>query len=150
MDKKANASTTCTAIPPRNQHCSSQEVIPLKLTADERRHLQNMPIEYLRALLAFFEAVQLLPGEASNTDAIAGLFARWKEAETKVESADDAVGAALAEYAALQNAITNQTPKTAREFAMWILAHTDRWSASVTDELRSMTNALAGETEVIR
>jgi hypothetical protein len=101
--------------------------------------------------LALFEAVQPPPGERSNTDAISGLFARWKEAEAKVGSADEAAAAAaaLTDYAAVQNAITNQTPKTAREFAMWLIVHTDRWSSGVTDEMRLMTDVLAGEREAV-
>lgn len=81
------------------------------------------------------------------------LFHRWKGAEERETAAgddDEAADVVHVEYNALQNLITEQTPRTAREFAMWILAHTDRWAADVTDELRDMTDKLAGEKEAAR
>lgn len=85
-------------------------------------------------------------------DQIEDFFHRWKDAEARADAADDdeAVEVAQVEYNALQDLITEQTPRTAREFAMWILAQSDRWAAGITDELRNMTDTLAGEKEGAR
>lgn len=82
-------------------------------------------------------------------DQIGDFFHRWKEAEARADAAEDDEDAdpAQAEYNALQDLIVEQAPRTAREFAMWILAQTDRWAAGITDELREMTDVLAGEKE---
>lgn len=84
-----------------------------------------------------------------GVDEIEDLFHRWKDAEARENAADsdEAADAVHVEYNALQNLIAKQTPQTARELAMLILAYTDRWAADITDELRKIIDTLAGEKE---
>lgn len=128
---------------------------------DELRRLSSRMMELLKKIDPRCEMATVRDTGSSITlmagfdipvpgfDQIGDLFHRWKDAEARADAADDdeAVEPAQVEYNALQDLITEQTPRTAREFAMWILAQTDRWAAGITDELRDMTDGLAGEKE---
>lgn len=73
-------------------------------------------------------------------------FHRWKDAEARADAADSDADA-LAEYRALQDQLGNETPETARELAMILIAVTDRWASPLEASLKSHLNRLAGETE---
>ena len=66
--------------------------------------------------------------EPSNIDI---LFRRWKDAEAREDASDNDEDADLihVEYNALQEQLTKETPKTASELAMILIAATDRWAA---------------------
>jgi len=86
---------------------------------------------------------------APPVETIEALFRRWKDAEAREDAAENDEDADLVheEYNALQEQLTKETPKTARELAMILIAATDCSAAPFDGNLEYLIDTLADERD---